>query len=299
MRRFAAAFQSTDTRFVALLGIVMASAIVFLFAAGAPGSGPCAGYGMCGVLGLGEPFAFGECSLVHAAPNLRTAGFSDDAKTGLPSNASELSSESALVSGSAPASDLSSDPGPARTVRAVEEFLQYPAGLPSGCEPVSIALALRSLGFEIDPAGFIDAYVRLDPTWSDPALFLGSPYDVGSGYPLGMAEAANAYLEDQGSSLRAVDATGMAFGDVVALAEKGSPVAVWTTLQGDPPAFSGDYVGGYAFYTNQHCVLVYGIEDGRLLMSDPIQGLVEVDPEGFGAVYEECGSLAVYFEERG
>ena len=181
MRRFAAAFQSKAYRFVALLGIVMASAIVFLFAAGAPGSGPCAGYGMCGVLGLGEPFAFGECSLVHAAPNLRTAGFSDDAKTGLPSNASELSSESALVSGSAPASDLSSDPGPARTVRAVEEFLQYPAGLPSGCEPVSIALALRSLGFEIDPAGFIDAYVRLDPTWSDPALFLGSPYDVAAG----------------------------------------------------------------------------------------------------------------------
>lgn len=42
---------------------------------------------------------------------------------------------------------------------------------------------------------------------------------------------------------------------------------------------------------------MYGLEDGRVLVSDPLEGLVSRDADEFGRLYEACGSHAVYLVE--
>lgn len=192
---------------------------------------------------------------------------------------------------------LSEELVPARAVRDAEEFLQYPAGLPAGCEPVSLALALRCCGFDVTPEELIGGYLVIDETWTYSGAYMGSPYLSGGSFPPGMIATADAYLEAQASPLRAVDASGVEFEDILALAEEGSPVLVWTTMYGDDPEFSGHYIGEYAWYLNEHCVLMYGVEGDEALLSDPLQGLVREDAEELGRLYEACGSYAVYLAE--
>lgn len=131
-------------------------------------------------------------------------------------------------------------------MRDAEEFLQYPAGLPAGCEPVSLALALRCCGFDVTPGELIGGYLVIDETWTDSGAYMGSPYLSGGSFLPSMIATADAYLEAQASPLRAVDASGVEFEDILALAEEGSPVLVWTMMYGDDPEFSGHYIGEYA-----------------------------------------------------
>lgn len=226
-------------------------------------------------------FALSRC----AASSAHSDGASGEASAAGEAAAQE---ESAGSSGS-------SGPAPAVAVRNAEEFLQYQEGFPAGCEPISLALALRSLGFDITPKEFIDGYVVADPSWTDPSSYWGSPYDTGASFPPGMVNAANAYLEEQGSSMRAVDATGTDFAKLRDLAAQGVPVLIWTTVSGNPPNYSGESVGGrYAWYLNEHCVLMCGAEGDCVLVSDPLAGLLDKDAESFGSLYEACGSYALY-----
>lgn len=211
--------------------------------------------------------------------------------------AERLSFEGAAADSEAVLVEEASVAQPARSVRPVEEFLQYPAGLPAGCEPVSLTLALRSLGFDAAPEELIDEFLPVDETWTDPSSYWGSPYVAGGSFPTGIVNAANAYLAAQGADLQAVDASGADFEELSALAAEGVPVLVWTTMYGGEPEFTGQYIGSYAWYTNEHCVLMYGLEDGRVLVSDPLEGLVSRDADEFGRLYEACGSHAVYLAE--
>lgn len=185
----------------------------------------------------------------------------------------------------------------AHAVRGTEELLQYPAGLPAGCEPVSLTLALRSLGFDIAPEELIENYLSMDATWSDVSSYMGSPYVSGGAFPPAIVDAANACSKAQGSSLFAVDASGATFEELRTLAAQGSPVLIWSTIGRGHPSFSGQYVDGYAWYSNEHCVLMYGAEGDQVLVSDPIAGLTSEGAEHFGSIFEECGSYAVCFME--
>lgn len=210
------------------------------------------------------------------------------------SDAAEASQDAADSAETADAAETAAS-GFAQSVRPAEAFLQYPAGLDAGCEPVSLTLALRSLGFDIDPETLISAYMPTDFTWTDAGSYMGSPYDAGGSFPPGMVNTANAFFEEQESSLRAVELTGAPFSEIADLASQGVPVLVWTTMYESQPAFSGQYIGGYAWYTNEHCVLLYGIEDGMALVSDPLEGLVQRDLAEFASLYEACGAMAVSF----
>ena len=162
---------------------------------------------------------------------------------------------------------------------------------------MSLTLALRCCGFDVTPEELIGGYLVIDETWTDSGAYMGSPYLSGGSFPPGMIAAADAYLEAQASPLRAVDASGVEFEDILALAEEGSPVLVWTTMYGDDPEFSGRHIGEYAWYLNEHCVLVYGVEGDEALLCDPLQGLVREDAAELGRLYEACGSYAVYLAE--
>ena len=71
------------------------------------------------------------------------------------------------------------------------------------------------------------------------------------------------------------------------------PVILWTTMYQEEPSFSGQEIGPYEWYTNEHCVVVYGSEGDEVLVSDPLDGLVKRDRAYFSALFETCGSMAV------
>ena len=168
----------------------------------------------------------------------------------------------------------------------------YQAGLlDSGCEIVSLCIALKSMGVEADPVAIAEDYIEFDSSIEEG--FVGDPYSGGGAFPSGVAKAANAYLSDRGLGLRAYDLTGNSFDVVLGMAERGYPVLVWTTMDMSDPLVLNDEEEENQWYANEHCVVVYGVSEGQVLVSDPLEGLVERDAERFAELYGLCGSMAL------
>lgn len=160
-----------------------------------------------------------------------------------------------------------------------------------GCELVSLAIVLDALGFNPDIHGIVEDHLTIDGHFA--TGYTGDPYHLGGGYPAGIADAANGYLAAQGSSVRAHDITGAAFDSLEAYVQKGYPVMVWTTMGFTDPVFTGVFDDGREWYSNEHCAVMYGIENGKVLVSDPMDGLIERDADRFAEIYGACGSMAM------
>ncbi len=128
-----------------------------------------------------------------------------------------------------PASSEAEDDQPVDTVSShVRELLQLPE-FPSGCEPTSLTIVLRAMGYDVDIGDMFEGYVPLDATWTDSTSFLGDPYEGGGCFPPVIVNAANDFLSDHGSTATAMDITGSTFDEVLAIADAGMPVILWTT----------------------------------------------------------------------
>ncbi len=207
----------------------------------------------------------------------------------------------------------------------VKEELQYPE-LPSGCEIVSLIIALRSMGFPLEKTELADEYLEIDGELDG---YLDSPYGDGGGcFPLGMVKLANTYLKAKDSLSRGHDLTGSSFESLEALADAGYPVLIWATLYLDDPWFEEGYYwysDGYedydyysgaegsqassssdasegdwrteelerGWYYDEHCVVMYGTKFGKVLIADPMEGLYELDADAVASVYKRCGSMAM------
>lgn len=160
-----------------------------------------------------------------------------------------------------------------------------------GCEIFSLAIALDSMGFEVTPEEIADEYLEIDGDYA--TGYSGSPYGMGGGFPAGIVAACNLYLADRGSSLAAHDLTGTSLNDLSALTNRGMPVLVWTTMFMEDPLFSAGEEGELKWYDNEHCVVVYALDDETVYVSDPLEGVVERDRAEFERIFEECGTMAV------
>ena len=167
---------------------------------------------------------------------------------------------------------------------------QNDVGLPSGCEIVSLAVLLQSLGFDADPSQIADEHLVMDGNFG--TGYAGSPYGAGGGYPPGIVGAANSYLLATGSSVHAYDLTGTSFEGIKGLVSHGYPVLVWATMFGEDPIFSNAFDGEAEWYVNEHCVVVCGISDEGVMTSDPIEGYVVYDEGDFARIYYLCGNMA-------
>lgn len=175
----------------------------------------------------------------------------------------------------------------------VGELLQYPE-LPAGCESVALVCVLESMGFSLEKTDIVDSYLAIDPTYTARSeYYYGDPFSGGTAFPPAIVAAANRYLVDQGSGYRAIDVSGSTFDGLEKYLDAGYPLLVWTTMYMEEPAFSGDVFDGYAWYFNEHCVVVYGADADTVYVSDPLEGLVERDRETFESIYSACGSMAV------
>lgn len=189
--------------------------------------------------------------------------------------------------------------------------------LPTGCEITSLTMVLQYYGFEADKEKMAAGYLPTSPstnryTGSDgrvygidlDAYFVGNPFDEDSGMicgPAAIVTAANGYLTDQGSSLRAADYTGTQPEELYALVEQNIPVVVWVTIGMTPrqPARSGWYTesGKYVDWTNNdHCAVLVGYTDTSVWVADPLAGLAEYDREAFEEVFASRSNRCVVLQ---
>lgn len=170
------------------------------------------------------------------------------------------------------------------------QFIDQKTVLASGCELVSVAVALHAEGVDAAPAD-IASHLRKGANVATD--YLGDPARNGGGLPPCVVDAANAWSAEHGNEARALNLTGTTFDGVLALAELGYPVVVWTTERLAEPRFSGAVQDGLQWYRPEHCVVVYGVEGDSVLVSDSLEGLVRRDRAQFSHIYEACGNKAV------
>lgn len=205
--------------------------------------------------------------------------------------------------------DTASEP---KSYDPVKLILQNPE-LPNGCETASLAMILGSVGQPIDmvelyrdylPKGDFrtDSGVRYGP---DPEqYFVGDAASRTGGWycfegPI--VQAANDWLEVQGSILRARAVTGLSREELDEYARLAVPAAVWVTLGYAAPQYSSytwllEDGTEYYPYRNLHCVVLAGTEGDGYRIADPINGFQTVDCDTFWASFFAMDSRAVIIE---
>ena len=187
----------------------------------------------------------------------------------------------------------------------IEDFpmiFQMPE-LPTGCEITAMTMALHYYGYNVDKTTMAAEYL---PTVSanryygeDGRLygsdlrkyFVGNPF-TRAGYICGteaILTAANAYLQEVGSSMQAVDKSGASLEELYELVSENTPVVVWVTVgmanRRTPQGWyteDGTYVD---WSTNDHGAVLIGYSEDTVTIADPISGIVEYSRTQFEYVF--------------
>lgn len=198
----------------------------------------------------------------------------------------------------------------------IEEFpvlFQMPE-LPTGCEITAMTMVLNYYGYDVDKTTMAADYlptVSASQYYGDDGrlyggdlrkYFVGDPFTEG-GYICGteaILNAADAYLQEMGSSMRAVDKTGASPEELYELVSQDTPVVVWVTIgmsdRSTPQGWyteSGDYVD---WSTNDHGAVMIGYSEDTVTIADPISGLVEYSRAQFESVFSSRSHQCVILE---
>lgn len=182
--------------------------------------------------------------------------------------------------------------------------------LPNGCEVTSLAMLLASAGCPIDKLTLYETYLpRGDVFTEDGMTFFGpDPEEAYAGdartedgwycYEEPILTAANAWLRESGSALRAQKLSGIGRDALDTYAQAGIPLLVWVTTDWAEPlvgwfGWSLPDWEAYYPYTNLHCVLLTGEEGARYRIADPLAGVTFVDRDVFWASFDAMGRRAV------
>lgn len=186
----------------------------------------------------------------------------------------------------------------------VKASYQYP-NMPNGCEVTALEMLMNYEGFDVSNET-LEAYLaKSSYSNGDPnKAYIGSPYSKGGFYcyPGPLASCANAYFSAQGVSRQAKDITGTnPFGILNYVIFKKKPVAVWYTLDDQAPAYSERTYRNSSgqeenFYKNLHCVVVNGVDKGKVSIVDPIKGYRRVSFLEFANLYMRMGQRALVLE---
>lgn len=183
--------------------------------------------------------------------------------------------------------------------------------LPTGCEITAMTMVLNYYGFTVDKTTMAAQYLPTEePDFyygSDGLLygndmenyFIGNPFTE-EGYICGTGAiivAANTFLEEEGSSLRAQNLTGASVEALYRLASEGTPVVIWGTIgMEDRAETDGWYRQDGKFMewsANDHGSVLIGASQDQVVIADPIVGIIEVDKQQFEEVFKERGEKCV------
>lgn len=187
---------------------------------------------------------------------------------------------------------------------------QAPA-LPNGCEITALTELLRYNGFPVSHTTMSAKYLpRQKLTWSGGKMygpnpdeyFVGNPEDNTGWYCLEgpIITAANRYLAEQGSSLRAEKVSGAEVKELKSYLKQGYPVMVWMTPGLREFGYSSVrwYLPDgtlYKPYIGTHGLVLTGIDEeaGTASFSDPARGKHTLSLSFFLRIYRAMGSRAV------
>lgn len=192
-------------------------------------------------------------------------------------------------------------------------ILQMPE-LPTGCEITAMTMAIHYYGYHVDKTTMAAEYL---PTVSanryygeDGRLygsdlrkyFVGNPFTQ-AGYICGteaILTAANAYLQEAGSSMQAVDKSGASPEELYELVSENTPVVVWVTIgmaNRRPPQGWYTEDGAYVDWsTNDHGAVLIGYSEDTVTIADPISGMVEYSRAQFESVFASRSYQCVILE---
>ena len=191
----------------------------------------------------------------------------------------------------------------------VPELLQMPQ-LPNGCEVTSLAALLQYRGFAVNKLDLAYGYVpREDFTESrygdvgpDPEYaYAGDPATNTGFYCFAapLAQGANHYLHEMGSSMHAFNVTGVTDQGLELYIRGGDPVVVWVTMDlSEPTTHNFAWIIGntgrlHTPYSNLHCVVLMGWGRDTCTLKDPLQGIRTVDLQTFLTCFEQMGRRAL------
>lgn len=183
----------------------------------------------------------------------------------------------------------------------VSYLCQYPE-LPTGCEITSLTTVLNYLGYPVSKETMADEYLpKCETTTGDYFnYFLGNPRDE---YAFGcfaspIVKAANAYLEDQDSQLKAYNYSGYAFDTLLNEINAGSPIILWSTVNLEMPYVTFEWnVDGKSveWLAPEHCVVLigYDLNTKSVTISDPEKGIIQCSMPVIETLYEKMSRQAV------
>lgn len=184
--------------------------------------------------------------------------------------------------------------------------------LPTGCEITALTMVLNYYGCPADKVIMATKYLPMieedeihreeDGTIHGPDLknyFIGDPTtEMGIVCGTGaIVTAANDYLEDIDSKLRAKDKTGAEPEELYRFVSQGVPVVVWCTISmEDRIAEDGWYTeeGEYVDWANvDHGAVLIGYTNDTVTIADPISGEVEYSKAQFESVFRSRNNQCV------
>ncbi len=177
--------------------------------------------------------------------------------------------------------------------------------LPTGCEITALTMVLNYYGYPVKKEVMADKYLDKGYAWLTDfrVAFAGDPFDEYSYgcYAPVIVKAANKYLVEQNSSLRATELKEMDFDDLFNFTKQGIPVLVWTTLDLLPGYYTSSWVADngetVTWYTNEHCMVLLGDGGSTVYVADPTRGnIAAYDKDLFRTRYQELFSQAVVIQ---
>ncbi len=189
--------------------------------------------------------------------------------------------------------------------------------LPTGCEITALTMLLNYYGLPAEKVEMATGYL---PTLLSAETYVGedgkmygndmNQYFIGNpttqnGIICGtgaIITAANDFLLDYGSTLRATDQTGTAVEELYHMVSRGIPVMVWCTIgMENRSPVQGWYTenGTYVDWSrNDHGAVLIGYTSDTVKIADPISGIVEYDRKQFESVFASRKGQCVILEEK-
>ena len=192
---------------------------------------------------------------------------------------------------------------PAKMRSGIKPLRQTPE-LATGCEIVSLTMALNYYGYPADKCDLADNYLDKGPVGEVDftKAFVGNPRsDTSFGcYAPVIVNSANKYIERNNCALKAENISGTELSDILSqYINNDIPVIVWGTAYCRAGHLSRIWhVDGkdIQWYTPEHCMLLvgYDTEKNTISVADPLEGCIVDYPRNlFETRYAELYKQAV------
>lgn len=168
----------------------------------------------------------------------------------------------------------------------VENIKQYPS-LPNGCEVVSLAIALKYNGFDINPVSLFKNYMpktKFQENGDPWQTYIGDATEAGFGcYAPCVVKTGNDYLADMQSPLKVENVSEQDFSTYESYINDGIPVIMWATtymIDDDTLCRSWKSNGkNVVWHYYSHCLVMIGYTEDTYIFCDPLRGIVEYSKE--------------------